>query len=119
MLKRKKEGARISSSARYLNYLLKWKDYQQTVSVEPHLGLSCKAGGLYCNVDADGKVYGCSLLVEKAEALNAFEVGFRKAFDAIPAVPCQGCTAACFTEYNYLYGLDPKCILEWINTTRA
>jgi len=119
LLQRKREGARIASSTRYLNYLLAWPDYAVTTQPQPHLGLTCKAGALYCNVDADGKVYACSLLVDVAPAENARAVGFRKAFAAIPPLPCQGCTAACFTEYNYLYALDPVCIAQWVRAMRA
>jgi hypothetical protein len=73
---------------------------------------------MYCNIDADGRVYGCSLLVGNTPAKNALEVGFQAAFDAIPPVPCHGCTAACYTEYNYIYDLDVACIREWLTTTR-
>jgi MoaA/NifB/PqqE/SkfB family radical SAM enzyme len=118
IIQRKKEGAPISSSYRYLNYLLQWNDYATPTTVESHLGVHCKAGALYCNVDADGRVYGCSLLVGKEPAVNALDAGFRKAFDAIPKLPCESCCAACFTEYNYLYSLDPYCIAEWMRTTR-
>jgi len=118
LIRRKKEGGgRISSSTRYLNYLLKWDDYANARRRAPHCGLRCKAGALYCNIDANGKVYACSLLADEAVALNAVEVGFKKAFDAIPELPCQGCTAACFTEYNYLYRLDPVCVYEWVKST--
>lgn len=117
LIRRKKEGARISSSVRYLGYLLKWDDYANAKKKEPHCGLRCKAGALYCNIDANGKVYACSLLADEEHALNALEDGFRSAFEAIPELPCQGCTAACFTEYNYLYRLDPVCIYEWIRST--
>jgi MoaA/NifB/PqqE/SkfB family radical SAM enzyme len=119
LLRRKKEGARISSSSRYLNYLLRWDDYAAPKKKWPHCGLRCKAGALYCNVDANGKVYGCSLLADEEPAVSALEVGFQEAFRAIPAVPCQGCIAACFTEYNYLYRLDPVCIYEWIRSLVA
>jgi mycofactocin biosynthetic radical S-adenosylmethionine protein MftC len=119
LLRRKKEGAPISSSSRYLKYLLQWPDYRMHSSVEPRLGLRCKAGELYCNVDADGRVYACSLMVGQAAAANALEVGFARAFRSIPPLPCQGCMAACFTEYNYLYRLDPICIAEWLKTTRS
>lgn len=118
IIRRKREGARICSSFRYLNYLLHWEDYAVRSKATPHLALTCKAGRMYCNIDADGKVYGCSLLVGRAPALNALEVGFKKAFAAIPPVPCHGCTAACYTEYNYLYDLDVATIREWIRTTR-
>jgi len=50
----------------------------------------------------------------RVPAENALEVGFEKAFRSIPPLPCQGCMAACYTEYNYLYRLDPICIAEWI-----
>jgi len=118
LIQRKQQGARISSSFRYLNYLLKWESYVTRSRKKAHLSLRCKAGALYCNIDADGKVYACSLLVGREPAKNALEVGFKKAFEAIPEVPCQACTAACYTEYNYLHALDPACILEWIRTTR-
>jgi len=114
LLRRRKEGARLSSSSRYLRYLLSWDDYRRSKQAPPHRGLRCRAGRLYCNVDADGRVYACSLLAEEVPAENAVKVGFRAAFDAIAPLPCQGCTAACFTEYNYLYGLDPVCIYEWV-----
>ena len=116
LLRRKKEGARISSSSRYLNYLLRWEDYARPKQRAPHRGLRCKAGALYCNVDANGQVYGCSLLADEVASANAVEVGFKRAFDAIPELPCQGCTASCFTEYNYLYRLDPLCIYEWVRS---
>jgi MoaA/NifB/PqqE/SkfB family radical SAM enzyme len=118
IIHRKQQGAPIASSSRYLNYLRSWPDYHQSTQVEKHRGVGCKAGAMYCNVDADGKVYACSLLVGKSDAQNALEVGFKKAFDAIPAIPCQGCSSACFTEYNHIYSLDPACILEWMKTTR-
>lgn len=117
LMDRKKKGAPISSSTRYLSYLLQWGDYAAAKSKRPHCGLRCKAGALYCNIDANGNVYACSLLADEQSALNALEAGFRNAFDAIPPLPCQGCTAACFTEYNYLYRLDPVCVYEWIRST--
>ncbi len=118
LLRRKREGARIASSARYLRYLLAWPDYRATSMAEPHLGLRCKAGKLYCNIDTNGDVFACSLLIGKAKAANAFRDGFKAAFRAIPPLPCQACTAGCFTEYNYIYGLDPLCILDWMRAMR-
>lgn len=118
LLRRKQEGAPICSSSRYLKYLLAWPDYRRVTLETPHLGVTCKAGALYCNIDADGTVYACSLMVGKTAAKSVMTSTFREAFDAIPQLQCQGCTAACFTEYNYLYSLDPTCILEWMKTTR-
>lgn len=116
VLKRKRAGARVGSSVRYLNYVIRWPDYRSSTSLVPHLGMSCRAGQLYANVDANGDVYACSLLVGRVPAANAVAQGFRAAFEAIPALPCQGCTAGCFTEYNYLYSLDGMCIWDWLRS---
>jgi len=117
LAQRKKEGARVAGSSRYLEYLLAWEDFSKPTCAAPHLGLRCKAGKMYCNIDANGDVYPCSLHVGAQPAPNAVEMGFRAAFDALPRETCQGCTATCFTEYNYLYGLDPRCIWEWVRMT--
>lgn len=118
LLRRKQEGARIGSSTRYLRYLLAWLDYKTSTRAEPHLGVRCKAGSLYCNIDANGNVFACSLLIGKVGAVNAIQKGFKAAFAAITPLPCQACTASCFTEYNYIYGLDPACILDWMRAMR-
>jgi MoaA/NifB/PqqE/SkfB family radical SAM enzyme len=118
LIRRKEEGAPICSSSRYLKYLLAWPDYRKVTTPTPHCGVKCKAGALYCNIDADGTVYACSLMVGKTATKSVMKTSFRDAFNAIPELQCQGCTAACFTEYNYLYSLDPACILEWMRTTR-
>lgn len=110
----KREGARIASSTNYLKYLLRWPDYQKPVSRDVNYGLPCLAGKLYCNVDTDGRVYRCSLLIEESPALNFLEVGFRNAFLALENIPCEACAASCFTEYNYLFALNPKVVYQWL-----
>ena len=119
LLDRKLRGAPIASSVRYLRYIAEWPDFRQATLPGRHLGAPCRAGALYCNVDANGDVYACSLRVGQAEAKNAVDAGFRAAFDAIPPSPCGSCSATCFTEYNYLYSMDPRCILQWMRTTRG
>jgi hypothetical protein len=75
---------------------------------------------MYCNIDVDGRVYPCSLLIGiYPPALSALEVGFQKAFDASRELPCQACVAGCYTEYNYLYGLSARVALEWFSSVRA
>lgn len=114
ILRLKKEGARIASSTNYLKYLLRWPDYQRPLSRDRNYGLPCLAGKLYCNVDTDGRVYRCSLLIEESPALNSLEVGFRNAFLALENIPCEACAASCFTEYNYLFALNPKVVYQWL-----
>lgn len=110
----KKKGARIASSTNYLKYLLRWPDYQRPVSRDRKYDLPCLAGRLYCNIDTDGRVYRCSLLIEESPALNFLEVGFRNAFLALENIPCEACAASCFTEYNYLFALNPRVVYQWL-----
>ncbi|MBD3369735.1 radical SAM protein [Candidatus Fermentibacteria bacterium] len=115
----KRNGAPIANSVRYLESLAGWPDYSRTRLERAYHGVSCKAGRAYCNVDVDGRVYPCSLLIGTyPEALNALEVGFERAFKATAELPCQACTASCYTEYNYLYGLSPGVGLEWHRAVR-
>lgn len=114
----KKKGAPIVSSVRYLNHILSWEDYRSAVSAHKKSGFKCWAGELYCNVDTDGKVYPCSLLVDKINAENFLDAGFEAAFDKLNRGVCKECIASCFTEYNYLYSLDPATIMDWVNSMR-
>lgn len=114
----KKNGAPIVSSVRYLNHILNWEDYHTAVSSQKKSGFKCWAGELYCNVDTDGGVYPCSLLVDKIPALNFIDVTFKEAFTSLNRGNCQDCIASCFSEYNYLYSLDPATIMDWVNSMR-
>ncbi|MFH1339240.1 MAG: radical SAM protein [Candidatus Omnitrophota bacterium] len=115
---KKKNGAPVASTFRYLEHLLNWPDYKSPTLTYSINGLKCWAGRLYCNVDTDGSIYPCSLLVEKTKSLNYLDAGFKKAFDYIQDVPCRSCDASCFTEYNYLCSLNLFTIVEWIKAMR-
>jgi pyrroloquinoline quinone biosynthesis protein E len=115
----KRQGAPIANSTRYLESLARWPDYSRTRLEKAFHGASCKAGSAYCNIDVDGRVYPCSLLIGLyPDALNALEVGFDRAFKAAGALPCQACTASCYTEYNYLYGLRLGVAMQWHKAVR-
>ncbi len=114
ILKLKKNGAPIANSTSYLSSLINWPDYSVTRMNEKFHGVSCRAGNMYCNIDADGKVYPCSLLIGLyPDAVSALDVGFLEAFSRTTSLPCQACTASCYTEYNYLYNLRPSVALQW------
>ncbi len=115
LIARKQEGAPIASSLGYLKLLATWPDF--TVNRYPSFGKypPCLAGRLYCNVDVDGSMYPCSLFVDEMEnPPNVRELGFKGAFDALQVPNCNACLAACFTEYNLLYGLDIGTGLNWV-----
>lgn len=119
LLEMKRNGAPIANSSRYLESLMNWPDFSVTRMEEKFHGVSCRAGRMFCNIDADGMVYPCSLLIGLYPgALNALECGFSRAFEKTALLPCQACTASCYTEYNYLYGLRPSVALQWHRSVR-
>jgi len=114
LLGRKKEGAPVASSRRYLELLASWPDYRLN-RLAAHPGYpSCLAGRLYCNVDVDGSMYTCSLVIDEVDAPDVRELGFQGAFNALTPPRCNACLAACFTEYNLLYSLDIPTGLNWV-----
>jgi len=114
----KHKGQPIASSESYLRYILNWPDYKKVISPDSINGLKCWAGRLYCNVDTDGSLFPCSLLIGKGKALNFLEVGFKKAFNNLRHEFCNACMGGCFTEYNYLYSLHINTIIDWLNSMK-
>ena len=114
LLARKKEGAPVASSQKYLELLASWPDYRINRLSEYPGFPSCLGGQLYCNIDVDGSMYVCSLFVDEVSAPNVRELGFKGAFDALDLPDCNACLGACFTEYNLLYSLDIPTGLNWV-----
>jgi len=106
LIERKKSNKRIVSSAGYLNYILGWNNFRNGHALDQkNSKLKCWAGKLYCNIDTDGSVWPCSVMIGKMGSHNALKMGFRAAFDNMPQAPCNSCNAACFVEYNYICSL--------------
>ena len=109
----KEAGRPVGSSSFYLEHVKTWPDFRLPRADAPHRGLNCLAGQAVCNVDTDGTVYPCSLLIGHYPGLNIREGGFKAAFDATRHVPCKSCVAACFTEYSKIFALHLRTIAEW------
>lgn len=114
LIARKKEGAPVASSLKFLEYLRRWPTYAEP-RLESLAGAPrCVAGDLYCNLDVSGRLYPCSLCIDELEAPLVTEVGFEKAFASLPSRSCQACAATCFSEYNLLLGLDWSTGWNWV-----
>jgi MoaA/NifB/PqqE/SkfB family radical SAM enzyme len=119
LIEAKKNGAPIVSTVKYLKHLLKWQDYAESYRVEKQKGdIPCWAGKLFCNVDTDGKVYPCVVLIEQMKALNFLDVGFKKAFDNLASLECSACTASCLIEFNLMFSLHLDVISNWYRYIR-
>lgn len=111
----RRAGRPVAMSPVALRALRSWPDFAVPVMDRPHAGLKCVAGRLSCNIDADGRVYACSLRVGLDDAPSAVqEGGFARAFAALGDPPCQSCSATAFTEYNALFALDPRAVVGWV-----
>lgn len=113
----KLKGRRIGNSIQCLDHLINWKNYSQNTSPESGSGWTkCWAGQFYLNIDADGRLYPCSLLIGERLGPNALELGFAQAAEQVrqTALPCHSCSATCFTEYNLLFSLNHRTILQWV-----
>ncbi len=121
LMRAKAKGAFVASSSAYFNHLLNWTDYSRPRS-EAKNGVACLAGRLYANIDTDGMLYPCSLLIDKIPGIDCFGPGgFASAFQNLKDIPCGSCIASCYNEYNRLYSFSPGTVVEWLkamNRTR-
>ncbi len=115
LLAEKAKGRPVGVSEHTLRYLQRWPDYRRSTSPVPVSGRSCLAGSLYCNVDADGRLYPCSLRVGAGDGPH-FREGID--LDRLDHPDCAACTATAFTEYDALFGLDPRTIWSWVRALR-
>ena len=110
---RKKQGYAIANSEALLDYYLSWGDFSHyTSSCRSSKFPVCFAGRLFCNIDTDGTLGPCDL--HWNVGLNVQEVGFRKAFLALRPMDCKACTCANLVDYNYIYSINAKVIMEWL-----
>lgn len=115
LLERKRTDMRdvIGSSEPYLRYLLQWEDYSKVYSKKCSPWFKCWAGKMYCYIDANGDVYPCADMMGQIEPRNILRMGFKKAFESMPAIPCQSCIVACHTEINMMFSLRLDAVLNW------
>jgi MoaA/NifB/PqqE/SkfB family radical SAM enzyme len=120
LLRAREAGRPVGNSEVGLRYLLDWPDFAVPRGDAPHKGVRCVAGHLYVNIDANGRVFPCSLLVDEVQAADWRQVGLDAALaKATEPRSCAACSATAFSEYNLLYGLDPQTILSWLQALRG
>ena len=99
-------------------YLLRWPAYDSPVSQYKIGGVNCLAGKLFCNIDVNGDLYPCSLLINKIEGVNVLGNGFKKAFDSLKIPDCKSCAASCYVEYNNIFSLKTGTIFDWLSAMK-
>jgi MoaA/NifB/PqqE/SkfB family radical SAM enzyme len=109
----KRQGRGVANSGTVLRYLADWPDYEVPVMNEVR-GQPCLAGDAFCNVDTDGTLQPCSLLVGSRPGPNVYELGFDAAWSALVPPVCRACSATAFAEYSRIYDLHPRTVASWV-----
>lgn len=81
---------------------------RQMVFNEPpqgYEGRECYLKRFACHIEANGLVYPCVILVNKFDALNFTEVGFKKAWKNLEYCDCKVCYNICHNDLNNIFGL--------------
>ncbi len=99
LLKRKREGAPLTSSEEYFSYLANWHDYRQSALHNPNT--RCAAGLGYLFVDATGTAYPCAYTKGKTTGINLLEENWQQAFKR--KTPCTQCIVGPMLEFNLLF----------------
>lgn len=85
---KKEKGSPVISSAKYLQYLINWPDYRKTFTTEQIGKIKCLAGKTFFNIDVDGKMHPCSVMVGRTDALNILDNDITEALKKL-AMKCQ------------------------------
>lgn len=96
-----------------LNRLLLKKDRVKNFNFIP-----CRAGDLFCFIDANGYVYPCTVLCGQIKVFNVLKEGFQKAWDYLPKIRCKACGFFFQNELNLFLGLDLESWTNFIKTSR-
>ncbi len=99
VLKRKNEGAPLTSSTAYFEYIITWEDYRQSSVNDIHE--KCAAGQGYLFVDATGTAYPCAYTKGKIPGINLLKKDWQKSFDK--KTPCTKCIVGPMLEFNLLF----------------
>lgn len=111
----KKDGLPVFFSYDAYDSFLNWPfSYRkQTIKgkiPEGYKPVECYIKRFSCHIEANGLVYPCIVLVNKFEALNFLEVGFKKAWENLAKNDCKACYNICCNDLNLTFGLKPRPI---------
>ena len=115
LITRKKSDAKdlIAHSQSHLRCLSEWPDYNLVYSLKRSKDYRCWAGRMYCYIDANADLYPCGDVMGRVEPRNILKLGFKKAFETLPQIPCQSCLVACYGELNLMFSLNAEAMLNW------
>jgi len=100
----KRTGNRhIRNSLVGLRHIYNWPRYEN---------LKCGAGIIFCIIETNGEVKPCDRIKYAAKLPNCLEIGFKRAFDSLPDIRCNGCGFCGALELNYLLSFNLSIIKD-------
>jgi len=94
LISSKKSGkGRMRNSLQGLLHIYNWPNYEK---------LDCNAGKLFCMIEPSGILSPCDRLKYNRPLPNCAELGFKKSFNSLPGIQCDGCGFCGSLELNYL-----------------
>ena len=106
LISRKKEGAHIAHSYKYLKYILN-PDWGQNKR-------RCWAARLYCAVKPNGEVAPCYPVFNQQQCPNGLDAGFAAAFQKSELNGCGGCYCI-IAESDFFYSLYPGAVINTLS----
>ena len=74
----------------------------------------CLGGTLFLNIDTDGRLYPCALLVGREGAPSVAAQPVAEALAALEPPDCNRCTSSAYAEYNAMLRLRPAAVAGWV-----
>jgi MoaA/NifB/PqqE/SkfB family radical SAM enzyme len=99
LLKRKREGAPVASSAFYLDHMSRWQDFSKTAVIDPTQ--RCAAGYGFMFVDPHAKAYPCGFIDGQVEPIDLLDDDWETL--RFPKLPCTNCAVGPYVEFNQLF----------------
>ncbi len=116
LLKRKQTDLKntIGDSSSYLRALIDWEDLSRVYRQGEHERYACWAGRLFVYIDSNGDLYPCCDVIGRVPGRNVLKLGFERALETLPELPCHSCIVACYTEMNLMFSLNLSSIRNWV-----
>jgi len=94
----------IRNSRLLIDHTETWPKYKK---------IKCWAGKVFCIIDTNGDLVPCDRVdYPISKKPNCLELGFKKAFQKMPAFNCSGCGFCGAMDLNFLLSFKPKGIYE-------
>lgn len=74
----------------------------------------CLGGSLFLNIDTDGRLYPCALLVGRPGAPSVADQPVAWALAALEPPECNRCASSAYAEYNAMMRLRPAAVAGWM-----